>query len=216
MHKTMQALTSQPMRTVWQYVFALLGGSLAMGLHVYLSFRGVGWLAPQRIWDALGAGLMFGHAFAFMVIFSSDTPRRLRGIWSKWLLMPSSLLLSLAFGASAWLSHTVLLLLNTSPDWGIILIGAAGLSLGLLLNTWFDLSPWLAMPLMIAAVIASIMLPYQRFLATINTAEPTMALLYFASNRPWIPWSISGVFAVLLALGAFLPLMWQQCGDNPT
>jgi len=201
------------MQTVRRYVFALLGGSLAMGLHVYLSFREVGWLSPQRIGNALSAGLLFGHAFAFLVIFSSDVPRRLSGIWQKWLLISSSLLLGLIFGALAWLSHTVLLLLNTSPDWDIILIGAAGLSLGLLLNAWFDLSPWLAMPLMIAAVIASIMLPYGRFQATFNTAEPAMALLYFASNRPWVPWITSGVFAVLLALGAFLPLMWQRQTD---
>lgn len=134
MRETIQALTRNPMQVFWRYLFALLGGSLAMGLHVFLSFRGVSWFDLQR-WDhALSVGLLFGHAFAFLVILGNEYPRRLWGIWSFWLIVVGSLIVNLLVGVIVWMTYHLLFLLNTSPDWNVLLVGAAAISFGLLLS----------------------------------------------------------------------------------
>lgn len=209
MRETVEALTRNPMQVVWRYVFALLGGFLAMGLHVFLSFRGVSWFAPQRWSNMLGAGLLFGHAFAFLVILGNEYPRRLRGVWSFWLIFVVSLIANLLFGVIVWMIHHLFFLLIVPPDWSILLVGAVAISLGLLISALVNIPVWGAMAIMFVATCASIIITFQRFSMSNAVSNPPIALLYFAPNRPDLMWIIAVLFSALLTLGAFLPLLWR-------
>lgn len=196
-----------------RYALALLAGGIAMFAHVFLSFRMQGWFAPQRWSSAIAGGLMFGHGLAFMVLLARDVPLRLHGpVWRRVLL---SLLGGLFFGTLAWWSHVTLLLLNTNPDWGVLLLGGAGLSAGFIVAGarpgkqpgWLRFAVLL---LTMAAVFLPIYVSFQSYLTSINTPKIAQALLYFEQDNPEHVWLIGLPFAFVIALLGQLPWLLAQ------
>lgn len=111
----------------WQYALGVIFGLLAMGAHVYISYGGAPLLAPVRLFDSLGSGLLFGHGlgFAFLaihIIKARLTNRRARFVVA-WLV-------GAAFASVAWWTHHGLFLANTKPDWLMLFAGGLVISVG--------------------------------------------------------------------------------------
>jgi len=200
-------------RVILRYQLSLIAGFLAMFAYVYLTFRVGGWFAPQRIGNALAAGLIFGHGLAFTVLIARDMPLLLRDRWPL-LVRLMSLVGGIAFGLLTWWAHITFFLLNTSPDWGILLLGGFGLSTGFIVAVWLPASGLLRtislMLLTSVAVFIPILFAHQRYFATINTSEVAQALLYFELDNPEFIWLIGLPFALCIGIIGQAPLLWNH------
>ena len=210
------------MNLFWRYQLSLMGGFLAMSAHFYLVAGRGAWFAPQRIGNAISAGLMFGHVVAVMVLIARDVPRYFQDRWPAWGRWLVSIVGGIALGTLAWWSHITLILLNTRPDWRILLVGGIGLSLGFILTpVLWRIARYTSMDtvhrlLRTAALIAitaiatyvPIYLAYQNFLTTFNTPQPAQAMLYFQVDNPEHVWLIGVPFALSIAFFGQAPMLF--------
>jgi len=183
--------------SVWvcqRYILALLGATLAMGGHLYISTGTGDWLAPQRIGSSLGGGLIFGHLVAWTVILVGEIPR----IWQARVWRILLAVCGVLAGTLSWWSYSVLILYNTSPDWVWLALGGAALAAGFL---WTWQWPYAFRVVFTSGLLAvPVITTYQLYLITLNTPSPNMALLYFNPSRPQlIPIAIAA-FVLLIAL----------------
>jgi hypothetical protein len=211
-----EVVTRNPMQVVRRYVFALLGGFLAMGAHMYLSFRSDGLFVPGRISTTVAAGLFFGGVVGFMVLVASEYPQRLKSVWS----LPARLALALGggtlLGTLVWFAHHYLILLIPEPDWGVFLFGGLGLSVGFALHgIWGHLlvTPlqrlgWLLVTAV--CIYAPVYITYQNFLGAVNSPDVVSSLIYYSPDRDWMLFGIGVPFALVIAIGGYLPLLWRR------
>ena len=204
------------MSIFWRYQLALLGGLLAMSAHMYLVFGRGGWLAPQRVGNAIAAGLLFGHVLALMVLIARDTPLHFYDRWPAWMRCLLSISGGIALGTMAWWLHITLILFNAHPDWRALLFGGAGLSLGFVLAAIIPLHhrhrllrTALHMIITAIATYIPIYLTYQNFLATVNSQRPAQALLYFQVDNPAHVWLIGLPFALSIAVIGQASLLFE-------
>jgi hypothetical protein len=208
---SLEAVTNHPMGVVRRYVFALLGGFLAMGAHIYISHRAVDWFSPSRIGSAIASGLIFGVMIGLVVLIASEYPQRLKSVWS----LPARVALALGGGtlvaALAWFAFHYLILFIAEPDWSILLLGGLGLAAGFALHgIWGHIFSTPLQP--IGWVVGSALLifipiyiGYQNY-----QANSGMALLYYSPNQDWLLLAVGLPFALVIAISGYLPLLWQM------
>lgn len=135
--------TEQPMQLVWRFVLGLLGGWVAMGAHVYITFRSNAIFTPQRWGNTIAVGLVFGVFTGFLVLFGDAFSRRLRGFWPARVRLVASLTISVLWAALAWAGFTWFFL-GDAPQWNLMKFAGFGLALGFVLTSLFNLPGWLA------------------------------------------------------------------------
>lgn len=155
LHNTWRRLTDNPLQLTWRFLFAVLGGWLGMGWHVYTAYRSEGLFAPDRIANTISFGLAFGFFTGIMVLAADELPGRLRGFWHRWLRVLVSVIFgvgaaSLTWGASTWMY------LRQHPNWDLMLFGGLGLAIGFILNSLLNLRGWLATVATAVAIFISI------------------------------------------------------------
>ena len=192
--QTWAHLTVNPMGIVWRYVFALLGGGLAMGVHIFVTFRAGG--AP-RLGNAISIGLVFGHLVAFLVILADEYPRRLHPLWPGWMRLFISGILGLGIGTLTWATFALLFLQIDSPDWGVLALGGFGLAFGFWVTANFNMPGWLAFLITTIAVYGPIFVAFNNFWN--KTGDPPPALLFYDSFTE--VYTLGIPFALLVALG---------------
>lgn len=136
-------MTEQPMNLVWRFVLGLLGGWVAMGAHVYITFRSNAIFTPQRWGNTIAVGLVFGVFIGFLVLFGDAFSRRLRGFWPARVRLVASLTISVLWAALAWSGFTWFFL-GDAPMWNLMKFGGFGLALGFVVTALFNLPGWLA------------------------------------------------------------------------
>lgn len=194
----------------WRYILPLMGGFLAMAAHVYLAYGLGDWFAPQRFRDALGIGLIFGHLVALMIFCSRDLPQHLK--WPVWIKYPLAISLSIFIGTVAWWVHNTFFLLNTAPNWGILILGGITLSAGF----WFPFQThnpiiFLGVTSLTTLVIfAPIYFTFQSFPETFMTPQPAATLLYFQPDNPEFVWLIGLPFAGCIAFFGHLAAIFLR------
>ncbi|MCB9461602.1 MAG: hypothetical protein H6670_18245 [Anaerolineaceae bacterium] len=186
-------------RVVLVHITTLIGSTWAMALHIFLSAAGDSWLSPERIGDALGYGLIFGHIFALMVALLYITAQKVRSFATRMVVATT---IGLFLGTLAWWTHTVLYLRNTSPDWSVLLIGGAGLSVGMIAATILRLPRIVMAVITFAGIFSSVMYLYASFDQSRMLAQPPMALIYFRPEYPSLAWLVSAGFAALIAISS--------------
>jgi hypothetical protein len=200
MQDTFRVLTANPMQIVRRFLLALLGGFLAMGGHVYLTFYSAEWITTQRIGNSIAAGLIFGIVVGLMVVLASEYPARLRDVWS----VPARLALALAsgviLGTLAWFSYVYLLLQIEAPDWSVLLFGGIGLSAGFVLSGMVKLPRLVSIAITALAAYVPIFITFQNYVATVYNRPPALALLYYAPNREWMVFALGIPFALAIAI----------------
>jgi hypothetical protein len=212
MQETFRAITAHPMQIVRRFLLALLGGFLAMGGHIYLTFYSAEWISPQRIGNSIAAGLIFGIVVGLMVVLASEYPARLRAVWS----VPARLALALAsgviLGTLAWFSYSYLMLQIEAPDWSVLLFGGIGLSAGFVLSGMVNLPRLVSIGITALAIYVPIFVTFQNYMATVYSRPPALALLYYAPNREWMVFATGIPFALVIALLG--QMRWRKSTDG--
>lgn len=189
---TYRRLTDDPMRVVWRFVWAMLGGWLAMGMFVYSVWQGEP--SVQSVGNALMLGQFFGTMTGILALLAGEYPSRLRGLLPGWLNVLVWGILGLLWGVLTWGAYRLFFLNAVTPVWGTFVLGGIGLALGFLLTALLDLPGWLAVLLTAAAIFGAIYLSQDILLTAVG--EP---LLYF--GRPEQLFTLGIPFALLIAVG---------------
>lgn len=111
----------------WRFSVGVICGLLAMGAHVYVSYGSAPLLAPPRLFDSIGSGVIFGHGLGFAFLFIHLITTRLTNRRTRFLL---SWLTAAVIAAVAWWTHHGLFLANTQPDWFVLLTGGFAVTCG--------------------------------------------------------------------------------------
>lgn len=172
-----------------RYHTALIGATLAMSLHVYLSYGGAPFFAPARVFSSIGSGLMFGHVIAWVPV----TPMRLiqrRGatfrLWGG--------LLAIILALIAYWTHHGLFLANTSLNVLTLLPIALATTSGTLILIVRPKTTAVVRFLITAVAIGLIL-----WLSTRTSLIPRQ--LYFRHGIEWYTLMTIGAFSVSLSAG---------------
>jgi serine/threonine-protein kinase len=199
---TYRRLTDVPLNLFLRYVFALIGGWLAVGGHVYLTYRSEAIFTPQRWANAIGFGLTYGFLIGFLVLLASECPLRLRGFWPWWARLLVGAVLGWWMATITWGAYTYLFL-QQPPDWGVMQYAGAGLALGFIVSGMLPLKGWQAFLLTAIATYLPIYTTFQSFLR-----EFTPAVLYY--DFPEQVFTIGIPVALLISLGGHFMALVQD------
>ncbi|GIL14484.1 MAG: hypothetical protein BroJett038_32040 [Chloroflexota bacterium] len=140
---TWRRMTDNPLQNVWRFVFALIGAALAMGAHVFLTFRSEAIFNADRWGKTISIGLTFGMFVAALVFLAGEYSSRMRGFWPWWARVALSSAAGLLWGTLTWGAFTWFFF-NYVPDWGVMAFAGAGLALGFVLSAALNLRGWAA------------------------------------------------------------------------
>ncbi|MBC8099989.1 MAG: serine/threonine protein kinase, partial [Armatimonadetes bacterium] len=159
---TWRRISDQPLGLTWRFLFAVLGGWLGLGYHVYATFRSEAILAPDRIANTVGYGLSFGVFVGVMVLLADEIPSRLRGFWTQPLRILFAGVLGIGWATLSWGLATWMYTRNL-PDWDLMLFGGVGLALGFVLASLLNLRGLPAALLTAGTIYLTIYAPFNNF-----------------------------------------------------
>jgi hypothetical protein len=117
----LQRVIQQPASLISAYMMAFLGGTLGIGLHVYLAYNLPKFLDMTRLATSLEQGLIIGSIFGLGVFMTRVTMERFRP--ASFLLRLPLATLAGGFGMNVALFIFHLLFLNTPPSGFLITLG---------------------------------------------------------------------------------------------
>lgn len=141
---TWRRLTDNALALTWRFIFALIGGTIGMGIQVYVTYRSQAVFDPDRVVNTYGFGLAFGVMTGLLALFADEVPARLRGFWRWWSRLLFSALAGVTIGTLAWGVVSYMYLRQTFINWELMLFGGVGLALGFVLASLLNLRGWLA------------------------------------------------------------------------
>ncbi len=216
---TWRRMTDNPLQNVWRFVFALIGGTLAMGAHVFITFRSEVIFNADRWGKTISIGLTFGMFIATLVFVAGEFSSRVRGFWPLWARVLLSLVVGTIWGTLSWGAFTWFFF-NYVPDWGVMAFAGLGLTLGFVLAAALNLRGW-------AAVIVTTILTYiplyvmfqyywtgELLLPVPLNAESLvnpLAVLYY--DAPEQIFTVALPVALLIAIGGHARALGQDAQD---
>jgi hypothetical protein len=193
------------MSLIARYESALIGGFLGMFVHVYLLYGRQDWFQLARLNHALGAGLIFGHVAAFAVLAARDLPVLLARKVRKPYAAIAGMVAGTALGALAWWAHAALFLLNSQPEWRVLLFGGLSFAAGFVPAAfWIPRNLALRLLLVLMTTLCFYVPICATFLLFQEDAQANQALLYF--RDPVQMFVIAAAFSLLIACCGHLPL----------
>jgi hypothetical protein len=222
-------LTEHPMRVVWRFLLVVLAAWIAMGQHVYITFRSQALFTPQRWANAIAIGLVFGVLMGALTIVANEMPWRLRGFWPRVGRLAAAILIGMPLAIATWAAFTWLFLQRV-PDWEIMLLGGIGLAFGLITTALLEIRGWRAFAIIAIGIYLPVYATFYNFCqqAWICTTEAGEAiapfnftpviligalagLLFRGLRRPADEARAPGRFALLAAVAA--GLLWAAGAD---
>lgn len=219
---TRRRLTENPMQIVWAFVFAMMGGWLGMGQHVYQIFRSQQIFLQQRILNVVAVGLSFGFVVGVLTVVSYTLPKRLKGFWPNWTRLIWSAVSAYYLSQLIWWAYVWMLLNLDSPPKDILVITGIGTAVGFVLPTMFKMRGWQAFLLTVVTTFAVHWLGFVNFWrGYIEGGEPLQIFWRLAQvDGQWrvVAWNLtydswifayerfSQVWTVLLPLVIFFAL----------
>jgi hypothetical protein len=209
-------LTDNPLHIVWRFIFALIGGWVAMGAYVWVNLPSEAIFTPDRSGKTISIGLTFGVFVGVLVLLAGELPGRLRGFWPVWMQGLVSLVLGVAWGALTWAGFTWFFL-NYDPSWDVMIFAGLGLALGFILTAILGLRGWLAFVVTAVTAYIPIYIMYQfnftgewtfpiRFSEAVMSNPP--AIVYF--REPDQVFSYAIPMLLLIAFGGHAQLIWRD------
>lgn len=169
---TWRRLTDDPLQNVRRFVFALIGATLAMAFHVFVTFRSEAIFNADRWGKTISIGLTFGMMIAILTLIAGEAPSRLRGFWPGWARLILSAGLGILWGTLSWAAFTWFFL-NYLPSWEVMFYAGIGTALGFVLASVYNLRGWLAVSLTALATYIPIYVMFQFYF---NGAVPPLPL----------------------------------------
>lgn len=142
---TWRRATDKPLSLTWAFILATLGGWVAMGRMVNVTFRNQLLFAPQKVVNTIGFGLAFAIFAGVLTMIASEFPSRLRGFWLEWSRLVFSAVFGIGWGVLTWGMTSYMYFNNPLPNWDLMLIGGFGIAIGYVLTTMLNLRAWLAL-----------------------------------------------------------------------
>ncbi|MBZ0278501.1 MAG: hypothetical protein K8I60_20300, partial [Anaerolineae bacterium] len=214
---TWRRMSDEPLHNVWRYVLALLGGALAMGAHVFITFRSEAIFNAVRWGRTISIGLTFGVLMGFLALLAGEYPARLRGFWPWWARLIVSAVIGFLWGTLTWAAFTWMFL-EYVPDWGVMIFAGMGTALGFVLTAMLELPGWLAF---LVTGVATYLPIYTMFNAYWNGELVPFVQTVFnvpAGNAPSILYydlpeqifTLAIPVVILIALGAHAQALWSD------
>jgi hypothetical protein len=157
---TLRRMFDDPLQLVFRFAAALLGGWLAMGVNIWITYRAEAIFTPQRWGNTLAVGLMFGVFIAILVTLTDEFSARLRGFWPWWVRLLMSATIGLVIATFTWAQFTWLYL-HLDIMWNVMFFGGIGLTLGFLLTPLLNLRSYVAIPITAALTYIPLYVTYQ-------------------------------------------------------
>lgn len=202
---TWRRMSDQPLQLTWRFLLAMLGGSLAMGYHVFTTFRAQAVFTPDRLANTLSFGLTFGLCIAVLSVLAEEIPTRLRGFWGIRLRALWSAVIGVALATLIWGMVYYLYFRQTEIAWDAMAIAGVGIAIPLLLTTLLSLRGWLAATLTASGVILTIYATWLNFCVSTGFC------------RGLAPFSPAPAPLIGLALGLFVGFLWRFSAEiRPT
>jgi hypothetical protein len=203
---TWRRLTDRPMQIVLRYVFALIGGWIAMGYHVFSVFRAQAIFSQVRIANTIAMGLTFGVLTGFLVLLAGEFSSRLRGFWPWWARLILSLVLGSLWGMITWGSYSWLFLGLPDPAWDIMFVGGLGTALGFVATAMLNLRGWQAFLVTVVTTFTPLFLSHQNYMS----GESLDAILPYDFAAPEMIFTVGLLVAIFIALGGHALALWQD------
>jgi hypothetical protein len=158
-------LRAEPLHLTWRVLLALLGAWVARGVVMWMNFPlPVGILAPDRISNALGIGLLFGLMVGLLVLLSDEIAARMRGFWGWPLRALVSLALGWGWGTLTFgLEHYVWLRRTADLQWELAAFGGFCLAIGFVIHSVVNLRAWLAVVLSTGTLFFALYTSYHNY-----------------------------------------------------
>ncbi|MBI5671552.1 MAG: serine/threonine protein kinase [Chloroflexi bacterium] len=213
---TWRRMTDDPLHNVWRFVFALLGGALAMGAHVFITFRSEAIFNADRWGKTISIGLTFGMFVATLVFVAGEFSSRVRGFWPWWARVALSTVAGFIWGTLSWGAFTWFFF-NYVPDWGAMAFAGLGLALGFVLTAALNLRSWAAVVVTTIAIYLPIYVMFQFYwtgelmlpvpLSAESLLNP-LAILYY--DNPDQIFTVALPVALLIAIGGHAQALWYD------
>lgn len=201
---SLRRMFSQPLALTWRFIFAVIGASLARGIHLWLNYDlPLTVLQPARIANSVSFGLVFGVFMGLLVLLADEIPSRLRGFW-KWPQRAIfAMILGLAAGMLIWAIDAYMYRQQTDIFWDLIAFGGFGLAFGFVFSSLLHLRAWAAVTLTAVAIYLPVFASYNNL----------CTLADWCPESP--PFSVGPVAGVGLLIGLFCGIVLQLQTGRP-
>ncbi len=208
---TWRRLTDDPLDNVRRFVFALIGAGVAMGAHVFITFRSEAIFNADRWGKTISIGLTFGMFLAILVLLAGELPARLRRFWPWWTRLGVAGIAGFLWGTLTWGAFTWFFF-NYPPAWDVMAFASLGTMLGFVLTALFDLRGWVAFLLTALSTYIPIYIMFDWYwnnrLILPITFSQQVAILYYDFPEQIFTLAIPAV--LLIALGGHAQALWKD------
>lgn len=214
---TWYRLSDEPLQLVWGFLWAVLGGWLGMGYHVWSVFRTQAIFSQQRIANTLAMGLLFGFFLGITTLMGHTFPYRLRRFWSTWMRLVWSAISAYFLSQLLWWSYVWMYLNLDPPSQDIMAIVGVGTAFGLILPTVLQMRGWLSFTITTLATYGALFIAFDNFWKIYNGLEPNFRM----GDTAWIlaydsyshAFTIMLPLVILMAIGMHFPALAQDLQD---
>ncbi len=219
---TGRRLSQNPMQIVWAFSFALLGGWLGVGQHIYRTYRAQSFFASQRVLNTTAGGLFIGLLFGLLTLMAFTFPKRLEGFWPNWTRAIWSITAAYFLGQTIWWAYGWMYLnLNDVPP-SIIIATGIGTALGVVIPALFRMRAWVAILLTVVSMFVPLYVGTSNYIRTYVTFQPprfgfspeyAQLAWVLPYDRPEQIWTVLLPLVVITAIGIHLPALLQDARE---
>ena len=208
---TWRRLSDDPLHNVRRFIFALIGAGVAMGAHVFITFRSEAIFNADRWGKTISIGLTFGMFTAILVMLSGEFPARLRRFWPGWMRLAVWGIVGFLWGTLTWGAFTWFFF-NYPPAWDVMAFAGLGTMLGFLITALFQLRGWVAFLLTALFTYIPIYVMFNWYwnntlIIPIQFSQQ-LAILYYDYPEQIFTLAIPAV--LLIALGGHAQALWRD------
>ncbi|MEO8607248.1 MAG: serine/threonine-protein kinase [Chloroflexota bacterium] len=213
---TWRRLSDDPLHNVRRFIFALIGAGVAMGAHVFITFRSEAIFNADRWGKTISIGLTFGMFTAILVMLSGEFPARLRRFWPGWMRLAVWGIVGFLWGTLTWGAFTWFFF-NYPPAWDVMAYAGIGMALGFVLTALFSLRGWVGFLITAIAIYIPLYIFFQFYLTgqlliplplTREVIANPTSILYYDYNQQIFTLAIPAV--LLIALGGHAEALWRD------
>jgi len=208
---TVRRAAHDPLQILLRFMLGTMGGAIAMGQQVYITYRSQSIFDLQRWGNAIAIGLLFGIFIGVMSLLVDEIPSRLRGFWSWGMRLLVSAVLGLLLGILTWTTF-ISLYLQYIPDADLMRFAGFGLAFGFILMAIIQLPrrwQWLAIPITALATYIPLYYAFRDFMfQDVQVSASRLAVLYY--DFPQQIFTVGIPFVLTLAIGAHAQRLFQS------